>query len=124
MEPPDDGLVQAAEAVGPGGGVLGAVGDLPEGQETFAGAGVFRVEGQTPQIIERSSPVLDLDTDHRQPFSGGMDHPKLLSFLKITRQSHLGNSWSSEDLGLSDIDNFWVVIYRNSSVERDVFLQD
>jgi hypothetical protein len=100
MEPLEHGLVLASEVVGPGGGVMGAVGDQGEGQEAFAGAGVFGLEGQAAQVAERLSPFLHLDADHRRPSPGWPVHPKLLSFSKITRRTVLGNSWFLEDLGI------------------------
>ena len=101
MEPLEHGLVLASEVVGPGGGVRGAVGDQGEGQEAFAGAGVFGLEGQAAQVAERLSPFLHLDADHRRPSPGWPVHPKLLSFSKITRRTVLGNSWFLEDLGIA-----------------------
>ena len=79
---------------------MGAVGDQGEGQEAFAGAGVFGLEGQAAQVAERLSPFLHLDADHRRPSPGWPVHPKLLSFSKITRRTVLGNSWFLEDLGI------------------------
>jgi hypothetical protein len=64
MDPLEHGVVLTAELGGPGGGVVGPVGDQGEGQEAFAGAGVSRMEGQTSQVVERLSPLLHLDADH------------------------------------------------------------
>jgi hypothetical protein len=86
MEPLEHGLVLAAGAVGPGGGVVGAVGDQGEGEEAFAGAGVFGPEGQTPEIFEGLPPFLHLDADHRKPSPGRVDQPNPLSLSRITGQ--------------------------------------
>jgi hypothetical protein len=103
VDPLEHGVVLAAELGSPGGGVMGAVGDQGEGQEAFAGAGVFGLEGQASQVIERLSPLLHLDADHSRPSSGGVDYPNLLSLPKVTRRSLIGNSRSPWDLGLDDL---------------------
>jgi hypothetical protein len=100
MEPLQHGLVLAAEPVGPGGGVMGAIGDQAEGQEAFARARVLGLEGQASQVLERLSPLRELDADHPRTPSGWADYPDLLRALKVTKTTLIGNSWSPGDLGL------------------------
>jgi hypothetical protein len=46
MNPPQHGLILAAELGRPGGGVVGALSDLRESQETLADPGMVRPERQ------------------------------------------------------------------------------
>jgi hypothetical protein len=69
MDPAKNGVVLAAEPVGPGGRVISAISDQGEGQEPLTGAGMFSLEGQATQVLERLSPLLHLDTDHHKPSS-------------------------------------------------------
>jgi hypothetical protein len=86
MDPLERGVVLAPEPGGPGGGVVGAVGDQGPGREAFAGPGVFGLEGRPSQALERLPPRLALDADHKDDLPGGPESPRSSQILEVTER--------------------------------------
>ena len=64
MDPGQHGVILAAKLGGPSGGVVGAVGDLGECQEAFAGPWMGGMQGKATEVFERLFPLLHLDAYH------------------------------------------------------------
>jgi hypothetical protein len=68
VDPSQDGVVLATELDRPGGGIMGTIGDLGEGQETFSGPGVGSIQSEPSEVRERLSPLLQIKANHESPF--------------------------------------------------------
>jgi hypothetical protein len=73
MDPAEDGVILPAELSRPGRGVVGTVGDQGESEKAFASAGMVRLKGEAPQVVERLSPLLHLEADHEDALPSDAD---------------------------------------------------